>query len=224
MSIEKKNCFLRFILKLRNFNTVNPVSRCFGADRGDIIDRYYIEKFLFQNRDLIRGVVLEVASSKYTKKFGGKDVQKSLVLHVAEKANVDIVGNLETGEGIPENAVDCFILTQTLLCTFDIFSSAKNAIKILKPGGVLLLTVPGITQISRYDYERWGQYWSFTDQSIRKLFENLVPSENIVVNTYGNVKVTTAFLYGLALHEVRKKHLDQVDPDYQLVITALVRK
>ena len=224
MSIEKKNCFLRFILKLRNFNTVNPVSRCFGADRGDIIDRYYIEKFLFQNRDLIRGVVLEVASSKYTKKFGGKDVQKSLVLHVAEKANVDIVGNLETGEGIPENAVDCFILTQTLLCTFDIFSSAKNAIKILKPGGVLLLTVPGITQISRYDYERWGQYWSFTDQSIRKLFENLVPSENIVVNTYGNVKVTTAFLYGLALHEVRKKYLDQVDPDYQLVITALVRK
>lgn len=224
MPIEKKSRFQCFLSKLRNYNTVRPVSRRFGVDRGDIIDRYYIEKFLYQNRGLIKGVVLEVANGVYTRKFGGDNVQRSLILHAVEKPDADIVGNLETGEGIPENVVDCFILTQTLLCTFDVFSAAKNAIKILKPGGVLLLTVPGITQISRFDYERWGQYWSFTDQSVRKLFDRLVPAENIEIKTYGNVKTAAAFLYGLALQEIKKKDRDYADPDYQLVIAAVVKK
>jgi len=207
-----------------NFNTVRPVSRRFGLDRGEAIDRYYIEKFLHENRDLIKGVVLEVAGRKYTQKFGGEKVEQSLVLHTIPQKNVDIVGNLETGEGIPESRVDCFILTQTLLCIFDVFSAARNAVKVLKPGGVLLITVPGITQISRFDYERWGQYWSFTDQSLRKLFEKVATPGNIDIKTYGNVKTAAAFLYGLALHEIEKEDLDYNDNDYQLVISAAVRK
>ncbi len=207
-----------------NFNTVHPVSRRFGLDRGEAIDRYYIEKFLYENRDLIKGVVLEIAGRKYTQKFGSEKVEQSLVLHTICQNNVDIVGNLETGDGIPESRVDCFILTQTLLCIFDVFSAARNAVKLLKPGGVLLITVPGITQISRFDYERWGQYWSFTDQAVRKLFETIVPPGNITVKTYGNVKIATAFLYGLALHEVKPEDLDYNDNDYQMLITAVIRK
>jgi hypothetical protein len=224
MSAKKKNRFQCFLSKLKYYNKTRPVSHRFGADRGVVIDRYYIEKFLFDNKDFIKGIVVEVGNCHYTRKFGGNKLKQSLVLHVDDKTNVDIVGNLETGEGIPENAVDCFILTQTLLCTFDVFSAARNAVKALKPDGVLLLTVPGITQISRFDYERWGQYWSFTDLSVKKLFESLVPPKNIVVKTYGNVKAATAFLYGLALHEVKKRDLDYVDPDYQLVIAAVVKK
>ena len=32
---------------------------------------------------------------------------------------------------------------------------------IAEPGGSLLLTVPGISQIARYD-DHWGDYWRFT--------------------------------------------------------------
>jgi hypothetical protein len=94
----------------------------------------------------------------------------------------------------------------------------------LKPGGALILTVPGITQISRFDYERWGQYWCFTDQTIKRLFEDLVPSQNIMVKTYGNVRTAVAFLYGRALQEVKKRYLDVVDPDFQMVVAAVVKK
>jgi len=224
MPVERKTRFQQLLSKIKNYRTVRPVSRVFGLDRGEAIDRYYIEKFLGENQDLIKGVVLEVANSAYTRKFGGDKVKQALVLHSVKKDRVDIVGNLETGEGIPGNMVDCFILTQTLLCIFDIHAAARNAINVLKPGGVLLLTVPGITPISRFDYERWGQYWCFTDQSIKRLFETIVPPGNITVKTYGNVKIAAAFLYGLALHEVKPKDLDYHDHDYQVVITAVVKK
>lgn len=206
------------------YRTIRPVSRVFGLDRGEAIDRYYIEMFLSDNQEYIHGVVLEVANSYYTKKFGGSRVVQPLVLHATSHAKADLVGNLETGSGIPENLADCFILTQTLLCIFDVRAAAGNAVKVLKPGGTLLVTVPGITSISRYDYERWGQYWSFTDQSLRKLFELFVPPERITIQTFGNVKSASAFLYGLARHEIKPAELEYADPDFQMVITAVIRK
>ena len=223
--MKKKNIFSRYLSYRRNFGTIEPVSRVFGLERGVAIDRYYIEKFLLKNQSLIRGTVLEVGDSRYTRKFGGKKVEKSFVLNKNEgKSNVDFIADLETGSGMPCDLADCFIMTQTLLCTFDVNAAAKNALGALKSGGVILVTVPGITQISRFDYVRWGQYWSFTDLSLRKIFERHVPSENIIVETYGNVKIADAFLWGLALHEIQEKDLDYVDPDYQLVITGVIKK
>ena len=40
---------------------LQPISNVFGFDRGQPIDRYYVENFLSENASLIRGVVLEVA-------------------------------------------------------------------------------------------------------------------------------------------------------------------
>ena len=205
--------------------TAFPASRIFGGDRGKPVDRYYIESFLAAKREWIRGDVLEIGGREYTKKFGAGNVARSLMMAVHDgQPKPDIVANLETGSGIVENLADCFIMTQTLLCIFDVFSAAGNALKILKPGGTLLLTVPGITQISRYDYQRWGQYWSFTDQAVGRLFSSLVAPEKVAVSTYGNVKSAAAFLYGLAAQELTADDLEFNDPDYQLVIAAVVKK
>lgn len=204
---------------------VKPVSRVFGFDRGAPIDRYYIEKFLQEKSSLIKGTTLEIAEREYSLKYGGNKIENAYVLHVTEaRDDLSIKGNLETGEGIPENLVDCFILTQTLPFIYDIKSAANNVLKALRPGGSALITVSGISQISRYDMDRWGHYWGFTDLSLKKLFSEFVPQENIEIITYGNAKVASCFLYGLAQHELRKKDLDYVDPDYQLIITAVVKK
>jgi len=203
----------------------NPVSRVFGFDRGLPIDRYYIERFLEENKNIIKGKVLEVAESSYTEKFGGSNVEESLILHVAqENSKADIIANLETGEGIIENLVDCFIFTQTLPFIYNLKNAVTNSIRLLKYGGYLLLTVPGISQISRYDMERWGHYWSFTNLSLRKLFEEIVSEDNISIKTYGNVKSATCFLFGLSCNELSKKDLDYFDPDYQVIISAVIKK
>lgn len=208
-----------------NLRTTKPISRLFGFDRGQPIDRYYIESFLKDNSSSIKGKVLEIADNKYTKKFGGQNILESEVLHAVDgNPKATIVGDLVTGQGLPENAFDCFILTQTLQFIYDIHSAAGNAVKCLKPGGVALITVAGISQISRYDMKRWGDYWRFTDRSLTMLFEQYVPKENIKIKTYGNVLSSVAFLHGLACDELTREELDYADQDYQMLITAIIRK
>ena len=205
------------------FLKTKPVSTVFGLDRGTPIDRFYIEQFLQHNSARITGTCIEIAENTYTKKYG-KSVSKSLILHVKQSNNTDIIGDLQTGEGIPTEIADCFIMTQTLSFIYDLKATIKHSLQMLKPGGCLLITNPGITQLSRYDYDRWGQYWSFTDMSIRKLFEEFVPAENIKTFTYGNVKTASCFLYGLSLEDLSLKDLQYNDPNYQLVIAAVITK
>lgn len=201
-----------------------PASRRFGFDRGTPVDRHYIERFLDARRELIHGDVLEVADSTYTRRFGGDRVRRAMTLHATAKDGADLVGDLATGAGLGEGLVDCFILTQTLPFIFDVRGAARHAVRLLRPGGHLLVTVPGITQISRYDHDRWGQFWSFTDLSLRRLFEEVVPADCVTVETHGNVRAAAAFLYGLPRHALPRSAFGTRDPDYQLLITAVVRR
>ena len=208
-----------------DLRTTKPISRVFGFDRGQPIDRYYIESFLQENSSAIKGKVIEIADNEYTRKFGKNNAIVSEVLHAVEgNPKATIVGDLVTGKGLPENAFDCFILTQTLQFIYDIHSASENVVKCLKPGGVALITVAGISQISRYDMDRWGDYWRFTDKSLKMLFEQHVPEENIKIKTYGNVLSSVAFLHGLASDELTQEELDYTDQDYQMIITAVIRK
>lgn len=202
---------------------LHPGSTIFGLDRGMPIDRYYIEQFLQENRQYITGDVLEIAENTYTEQFGSH-VNNSYILHVEGGDGNIIKGNFETGEGIDPRMVDCIICTQTLPFLYDLPSAARNIVTMLKPGGTALLTVSGITQISRYDMERWGHFWSFTDASLSRLFQQEVPLENITTKTYGNVKTAAAFLYGLSVEDLPQDVFSYQDPDYQMLITAIIRR
>jgi SAM-dependent methyltransferase len=98
-------------------------------------------------------------------------------------------------------------------------TAVRTVHRILRPGGVVLVTVPGISKISRYDMDRWGYYWSFTTQSARRLFEVAFPADHVEVYAHGNVLAAIGFLHGLAVEEFSRKELDYEDPDYELLIT-----
>jgi SAM-dependent methyltransferase len=207
----------------RQRTVVKPVSRQFGLDRGTPIDRYYIEKFLKDNESLIQGRVLEIGDNAYTKKYG-RNITQSDVLNAVPGGGVTIVGDLATGLNIPRSAFDCIILTQTIQCIYDVKSALKHAIGALKPGGTLLLTASGISQISRYDMDRWGEYWRFTDKSLKMLLTEILPDGLMDVRPHGNVAVAKAFLDGLAFDELDRQALDYQDDDYQVVLTAKLQK
>ena len=202
---------------------IEPLNRKFGFSRGTPIDRYYIEKWLQANKKLIKGDVLEIAEDTYTRKFGASDVIPH-VLHVSVEDEGVIRGNLETGEGIPEDCMDCVILTQTLPFIYGCKNVISNLHKVLKKGGSALITTGGISQISRYDMDRWGDFWRFTEASVRRLIENSAFRKNYDISIYGNVKIACALLYGVAAEELKEEELMYVDEDYPVSICIRVTK
>jgi SAM-dependent methyltransferase len=203
-----------------DLDRASPISRLFGTDRGLSVDRWYIERFLRLHAADIRGRVLEVAGSAYTERFGGAAVTRADVLHVEAGHSATIVGDLATGDGIPEAAFDAIVLTQTLQFVFDVGGAISTLRRALAPGGVLLATAPGISQISRYDADRWGDWWRFTRASLERLLAEQFGAENVQVEAHGNVKAAVAFLHGLACEDIRASDLEAVDADYELVLTA----
>jgi SAM-dependent methyltransferase len=202
-----------------------PASRRFAFDRGTPIDRLLIERFLERRAADIRGRVLEVADRGYTERFGGGRVTRSDVLHaVAGNPQATIVGDLAAGKGLPGGVYDCLILTQTLHVIYDIRAAVKNLKRLLKPGGIALATIPGISQISRYDADRWGDFWRMTPEAARRLFCEAFSPGNVEVEAYGNVRLAAAYLYGLAAEEIDPAALRETDRDYPLLICVRAKK
>ena len=203
---------------------VNPAGRMFGIDRGGAIDRYYIERFLQDNKQYIYGNVLEMGEDAYTNMYG-KNGCISYVFQYGNKRGLEgtsLYGDLQNQEGLPEEYFDCIIFTQVFNFIFDIFSAVKNSIAMLKTGGTMLVSVAGNTPVSRYDMDRWGHYWNFTDKSVKSLFSQ--DNVECTVYTYGNCKVACAFMEGMSYQELEKEELDDNDIDFPIVITAMVKK
>lgn len=208
-------------VRFGSLRRLTPISRRWGFDRGLPVDRYYIERFLDAHRADIRGHVLEIGDDTYTTRFGGSRVTKSDVLHVTDHTpKTTILADLTCADEISSDIFDCIILTQTLPFIYDVRLAVQTIFRILKPGGVVLATLPGITRISRSDMTRWGHYWSFTSLSARRLFEEAFPRPAIACEAHGNVLAATAFLYGLTAGELSTRELDEHDPDYELLITV----
>lgn len=207
-------------VRFGSLRRLRPISPDWGMERGQPIDRFYIERFLTQHAADIQGRVLEIGDNSYTRAFGGERVTQSDVLHVAEdRPQVTIIGDLTNARHIPSDSFDCIILTQTIQAIYDVPAAIATAHRILKPGGVVLVTVPGISKISRYDMDRWGYYWSFTSASAHRLFAELFAPANVQVEAHGNVLAAIAFLHGLAAEELRQRELEAHDPDFEMLIT-----
>ncbi len=206
-------------VKFGSLRRVRPISPHFGLSRGRPIDRYYIENFLADHSEDVHGRVLEIGWDKYTRRYGGGRVTQSDVLHVEEgHPGATIIADLTRSDHIFSDAFDCAIVTQTLQQIYDVRAAIRTIFRILRPGGVLLATVPGISQIDRYAMSRWGDYWRFTTLSAYRLFTEIFPVDTVTVRAWGNVLVGVAFLHGLSADELLRHELDARDPDYELVI------
>ena len=138
-----------------SFRRLAPISRTWGYDRGGSIARYCIERFFAQHCEDIPGRVLEITNSRYTQQFGDDRVTQSDVLDLtSENPNATIVADLTHGEGVPSGVFDCIILAQTLHVIEDSQAAIHTLHRILKPAGVVLATLPGISPIRPSDLGR----------------------------------------------------------------------
>jgi glycosyltransferase involved in cell wall biosynthesis len=207
-------------VRMGGLRRTTPISRNFGYDRGTPVDRRYIEDFLARHAGDVRGRVLEVGDDAYTRAFGGDRVASAEVLHVDPQApKVTYVADLADGAGLPSDAFDCVVLTQTLHLVFDMPAAIATLHRILRPGGVLLLTVPGVSSV---DAGEWGEawLWSLTPSALRRLLRLRFAADDVDVVAYGNVLTAVAFLHGLAADELRADEYAPADPQYPVIVAG----
>jgi SAM-dependent methyltransferase len=196
-----------------------PISTRWGHDRGQPVDRYYIDRFLATHAGDIQGRVLEVGDDRYTSRFGAGRVTRSDILHALEgNPRATFVGDIARADHLPGQAFDCVIFTQVLQYVFDVDAAVRQLHRILKPGGVALVTVPGIIKMDWGAMERWPDCWRFTSRSAHRLFEEAFGAGAVRVESFGNIRAAIATLHGLAREELRVADLDFHDPHYEVAI------
>jgi SAM-dependent methyltransferase len=211
-------------LRFGDLRRTTPIARDFGYARGGPVDRYYIEAFLERHRHDVRGRVLEIGDSTYTRRFGGNGVSRSDVLHVApDQPEATFVGDLADGSFLPDDTFDCVILTQTLPFIYDFGAALRTIARVLAPGGVLLVTVPGISNI---DSTQVGSTWhySFSGSSLQRMCADAFHGFETETSSYGNVLAAVAFLHGLGYLELTVDELDEHHADYSLIHAARLMK
>lgn len=205
-----------------------PFSRVFGLDRGKAIDRRFIEDFLRLHRHNIQGKVLEIGDDQYTYQFG-INLTSTAILAGSEKSSrsncfplpVHDLTALHSLEAM--GTYECVIATNVLNFIYDFRTAIEALARLTHPDtGTLLATLAGVSQTSRFDYDRWGDYWRFNDMSARQLFEEYF--EEVEVIAYGNAPLAAAFIMGLSQEDVPNSLFEQHDPDYQILIGVRAAK
>jgi SAM-dependent methyltransferase len=204
---------------------LDPVRRRFGFNAGTPIDRYYIASFLSRHRADIHGDVLEVRDNNYTRAIGGTAVTNSDILDIdPNNRRATMVGDLTHWAQFPSARFDCIILTQVLQQIFDLPAAITTLHHMLKPGGVVLATVPGITAVDRYAFDRAREHWRFTTLSAQRLFAATFPVDRVETCSSGNVYAAMCFLYGVVIEEMDQAALDHYDEEYPVSIAIRARK
>ncbi|HEU5100111.1 MAG TPA: methyltransferase domain-containing protein [Roseiflexaceae bacterium] len=205
---------------LGTLRRTTPLSDAWGFDRGTPVDRYYIERFLEQHRQDICGRVLEIKDSAYTDRYGDGVRSRDVLDIDPSNRRATIIADLTAADCIPPEQFDCFILTQTLQFIYDTRAALTQAHRILRPGGVLLVTVPAVSRLDR----RLVDYWRFTVASCSELFGEVFGRQQVQVQAYGNVLTAMAFLTGMAHEELSRREIETHDQRFPVIIAVCARR
>ncbi|TXI31711.1 MAG: SAM-dependent methyltransferase, partial [Niabella sp.] len=182
---------------------------------------FYIEQFLKENSHLIQGRVLEIHDNYYTKKFGGNQVTQSEALDIdANNKQADIIGDLRHVPQIADNTYDTIILTHTLGVIDDYPSALRECSRILKPNGIILVTVSAMG--IALDVE--NSYWRYTIASMKYILKEFFKGSDVKAFGYGNVLSGQAFWVGLSCEDLTTEELNYNDPRYPIIIGGTAKK
>jgi SAM-dependent methyltransferase len=200
-----------------------PFSSYYGFERGTPVDRFYIERFLAERARDIRGNVLEVGNARYARAFRDAAPTSVEIVDVdPTNEEATIVAELSQVDSLPGGRFDCFILTQTLQLVADVDAALLNAWQSLANGGVLLISVPGITRADSDNVE--ADRWRFTAAGLDTLLARTCLGGRREVVGYGNLTSAVAFLMGLAAEELKEHELTPTDPHFTVSVCARVRR
>jgi glycosyltransferase involved in cell wall biosynthesis/SAM-dependent methyltransferase len=197
------------LVRFGSFRRRAPIGRARGAERGTTIDRHYVREFLARHADDLQGDVLELGAHDLFRDARAHGVTGHTTLPLDDTTRFRL-------SQLPEGRFDCVVASHVLDRVYDVRPFVKALHRVLKPGGVLLATLPGVGNVGPDTVH--DSYWSFTPLAAQTLFEETFPSLKLAVEPCGNVLVATASLHGLAAEELRARELEYRDATYAVVV------
>ena len=205
--------------------SIKKHSEKFGFDRGTPIDRYYIDHFLKNlnlennfNRSLEFGEILYSDSFKVKEKYFLSHPE----YETRDIASNQILFDLNSEHSYEGTKFDLILSTNVINFTKNPFVSIKHHIDMLNSRGTLVLTVSASMPISKFDAERWGDYWRFTPDGLNQLLRTLNCEYHI--KSFGSFVTSIAFLCGLSAEEIDATDLNKNDDSYPIVVMAIIKK
>jgi SAM-dependent methyltransferase len=202
-----------------------------GRAVGTQVVRYYWNRFLEERRMDIRGRALEIGVTGTVRHFGGDRLASAEAIDVsASDASVTIVADLTKAGHVPSDQFDCFVNQFTMHIIYDFRAALYHSIRILKPGGVLLINFPcrsgyPVNGIPLGGGQSAHVYWWFTPCLVEAVLAELgIDERHRLLQTYGNYFALAAYMAGIPSEELTKRELETVDPDFPLLICARLQK
>ncbi len=208
-----------------DFSSLDPISNNWGFDRGQPIDRFYIETFLDRCSSDIQGRVMEIGASTYCDRFGTESVEQIDVLDVdPSNPRATVVADLVDAPTLQDNSYDTVICTQTLQLLKDPRAGVATIHRILRPGGVALVSVPTLSRLADGEKLSGLDRWRFTEAGVHELLVAYFESTNLQIDAFGNLISAIAFLEGLSVEDLEPRDLDHFDSTFQILVTARAQK
>jgi SAM-dependent methyltransferase len=185
-----------------------------------------MKQFMLENKGDIRGHCLEFQEDIYTSAFGQGNVTKLDLLHQdGDNPQATIVADLTKPNSIPDDTFDCIICTMVLNMILDLPAAIRDLHRILKPGGVLLATVP---HIAMYHPDHGGAthytdahgVWRFTPKGLSLSLSAFFGENNLTVRSYGNSLCAAAEIRGVVSEELPESLLNHKDEYFPVTICA----
>ena len=203
-----------------NLRRTKPLSCNFGFERGTPVDRFYLHKFLEQNKHFITKDVLEIQVSDCSKQYGHNVLQQHTV-DIIPNFNPTYLCDLAQSEAIiPSNAYDCFLMPNTLCVLKDIQICLTQAQRILKPGGVILATTVSFAPLC----PDVPDYWHMSKAGWEEIVKKSLNQCDVKIQSFGNSLIAMAAMLGLAMEELDPKEFEYQDPRFPVSITLWAQK
>lgn len=203
-----------------NLRRLQPFSDNFGFDRGTPVDRYYLHRFLDRHRTDITGEVLEIQLPGHTRRFG-QGVTTVHTLDIEPSFNPTYCCDLAAAQGVvPSDRYDCFLLPNTLSFLRDLEGCLREALRIVRPGGVILASTAALGPLLSQSCD----YWRMSTEGWREVAQRVWPGCEIAVEGHGNHLAVLAAMLGLAHEELRREELEAQDARYPVLVTLCCRK
>lgn len=203
-------------LRAMQFRRMAPFGK--GKSGGLSIIRYYWADFLEQHAADIKGRALEVEETVILRDYGGERVTQAEAIDLATHHDeVKVVADLARADHVPSDSYDCFVLPFSTAVIYDIEAALYHALRILKPGGVLLTNFWCMDYYFHrgLDMSTGGTlfmaHWPTPLQVHNWLHALGLSQSDYTLRTYGNLMARMAFLMNLPAKDLTADERDAVD-------------